>query len=188
MNMPPTDLLTDFATLFAYNWYRDFPMDGYSRDVGSVSDWNIHTGISVRRVADLLGLFTHFESSNRTDAVLRDNQGSPVLFAEWEWNDPSQIPINEPAKLSDAALQHAPHFCFLFSYVQLKRVEDAQRYILDHWNAKTPLLLSLIEYTGRSTRLFHEMSMFRLENGQWTLLRQQPALAWALPGTRWYTQ
>lgn len=179
------DLLNDFATLFAYNWYRDFPMDGYNRDMGSLSDWNIHTGITVRRVGDLLGFFTHFESSNRTDAVVRDAQRSPILFAEWEWIDPSRQQIGEPKKLSDAALAHNPQFCFLFSYVLQGSIECAHQFIAENWKAQVPLLVSLIEYTGITKRTFHQMSMHQLHNGQWTLLREQPALAWALPGTRW---
>ncbi|MFC3943245.1 hypothetical protein CCU68_25080 [Pseudomonas gingeri NCPPB 3146 = LMG 5327] len=183
--MPDTSLLNDFATLFAYSWYRDFPMDGYSRDMGSTSDWNIHTGYTVRRVADLMGYFAHFESSNRTDAVIRDTLRAAVVFAEWEWLSPCENRINEPKKLSDAAMTENPRFCFLFSYAPTGTIERQLDYISGHWQADVPLLISLVEFEGTSKRFFKGMSMHRLHDGTWQLLREQRALAWDVPGTRW---
>src|SRR5579871_4698330 len=76
--------LTDFATIFAHLWYRDFPLQWSLRDKAQPADWTTHIGIAVRSTADLLGLFTHFESGGRTDAVLRDTCGA-VAALEWEW-------------------------------------------------------------------------------------------------------
>lgn len=179
------DLLQDFSTLFAYSWYRDFPMDGYSRDIGSLSDWNIHTGYTVRRVADLMGYFAHFESGNRTDAVIRDTQRGPIVFAEWEWLSPYENRINEPEKLSDAALKERPGFCFLFSYAPVGTIERQLGYIASKWRADVPLLVSLVEFEGSSTRIFKDMFMYRLNGGIWHLVREQQALAWNVQGTRW---
>ncbi|MGC4011836.1 MAG: hypothetical protein QM805_24290 [Pseudomonas sp.] len=183
--MSRTTLLHDFATLFAYNWHRDFPVDGFNRDMGSRSDWNIHTGITVRRVADLMGYFAHFESSNRTDSVIRDAQRNAVAFAEWEWKSPAKSAINEPKKLSDAAKKEAPQFCFLFSYTPRGTLQKSLDFVASQWSADTPLLVSLIEYSGTRRRTFHDMSLFQLRNGVWKCLRRQPALSWHLAGTRW---
>src|SRR5262249_53976446 len=76
--------LTDFATIFAHMWYRDFPLQRSLRDKAQRADWTTHIGIAVGSTADLLGLFTHFESGGRTDAVLRDTRGA-VAALEWEW-------------------------------------------------------------------------------------------------------
>ncbi|KPA92101.1 hypothetical protein PF66_01685 [Pseudomonas asplenii] len=180
-----TDLLNDFSTLFAYCWYRDFPLDGYSRDWGSTSDWNIHTGYTVRRVADLMGYYAHFESSGRTDAVIRDAQKSAVVFAEWEWESPLENEINEPKKLSDAALKERPQFCFLFSYAPTGTLEKQLAYIEQYWEADVPLLVTLIEYEGFNKRIFKTMVMYRLDHGTWSHVREQQALSWDVAGTRW---
>ena len=73
----------DFATLFQYLWYRDFPIDEIARG-GKRSDWTIHVGIVVRNVADLMGLATRFESGGRKDAILRSMAGDEIAI-EWEW-------------------------------------------------------------------------------------------------------
>ncbi|QXI31160.1 hypothetical protein [Pseudomonas vanderleydeniana] len=179
------DLLNDFSTLFAYCWYRDFPLDNTYRDMGSTSDWNIHTGLTVRRVADLMGYYAHFESGGRTDAVIRDSQNSPVLFAEWEWCSPCENSINEPEKLSNAAIKERPQFCFLFGYMPTGTLEKQQAYIEKWWKADLPLLVTLVEYEGSSTRFFKRMLTHRLDNGIWSLVREQHALSWNVAGTRW---
>src|SRR6516165_7808377 len=78
-------LLTDFATILAYMWYRDFPLLHSVREKAQRADWTTHIGITVRSTADLMGLFTCFESGGRTDAVLRDRNKMPVAALEWEW-------------------------------------------------------------------------------------------------------
>jgi hypothetical protein len=75
---------SDFATLFAYMWYRDFPIQKSSQQNVQRADWTMHLGIAVRAVADLMGLFTYFESGSRTDTVLKNNNGDFVAAVEWE--------------------------------------------------------------------------------------------------------
>ena len=79
-----SSIARDFSTLFSYLWYSEFPLDGWNRESGSPSDWNVHSAVSVRKTAELFGLFVHFESGNRTDAVIRDRAKSAVAFVEWE--------------------------------------------------------------------------------------------------------
>ena len=179
------DLLNDFSTLFSYCWYRDFPLDNSYRDMGSTSDWNIHTGLTVRRVSDMMGYYAHFESGGRTDAVIRDSQKAPVLFAEWEWNSPCENEINEPKKLSDAVLKARPRFCFLFSYAPVGTLKDQLNYIQVAWEAHVPLLVTLVEYEGSSNRFFKTMITYRLDSGVWSQVREQQALSWDVAGTRW---
>lgn len=80
-------LLRDFATIYSQMWYRDFPLQRGPAEKKDVqrADWNTHIGVAVRSTADLLGLFTRFESGGRTDAVLRENDGRTVAMLEWEW-------------------------------------------------------------------------------------------------------
>ncbi|MEE8413762.1 MAG: hypothetical protein V3R96_04355, partial [Dehalococcoidales bacterium] len=73
----------DFATLFQYCWYRDFPIDPVSTGAKR-ADWTIHIGVVVRSVADLIGYVARFESGGRTDAVLRSRNGNEFAI-EWEW-------------------------------------------------------------------------------------------------------
>ena len=75
--------IEDFATLFQYFWYRDFPIDQISTGAKR-TDWTIHIGIVVRNVADLIGLVTRFERGGRKDAVLRSTDGDEIAI-EWEW-------------------------------------------------------------------------------------------------------
>lgn len=75
----------DFETLFQYFWHRDFPIGEGPLAVGARrSDWTIHTGLVVRNIADLMGLWARFESGRRTDAVLRSGEGDAIAI-EWEW-------------------------------------------------------------------------------------------------------
>ena len=85
----------DFATLFQYCWYRDFPVNSISTGAGA--DWTIHIGVVVRNVADLMGYVTRFEHGGRKDAVLRGTEGDEIAV-EWEWGD---VRGNELKKLKE---------------------------------------------------------------------------------------
>jgi hypothetical protein len=67
--------LEDFATLFQYCWYNNFPIDKIIATGAKRADWTIHIGLVVRRVGDLLGFVTRFEHGGRTDAILRMGVG-----------------------------------------------------------------------------------------------------------------
>src|SRR4030042_5987281 len=74
----------DFATLFQYFWYRDFPMDAKIAIGAGRVDWTIHIGVVVRKIADFMGLVTRFEEGGRKDAMLRSTDGDEIAV-EWEW-------------------------------------------------------------------------------------------------------
>ena len=73
----------DFAALFQYFWYRDFPMDAKMATGAGRVDWTIHIGVVVRNIADLMGLVTRFERGSRKDAILRSTEGDEIAI-EWE--------------------------------------------------------------------------------------------------------
>jgi hypothetical protein len=108
--MPPLSAherlwLDDFATIFAHMWYRDFPR----REDVQRADWTMHIGFTVRATADLMGLFTHFESGGRTDAVLKDNKNEPVAALEWEnrgFHEGDAV-VNEFGKLQEWCTKHS---------------------------------------------------------------------------------
>lgn len=176
----------EFATLFSCLWYRDFPLDGYHRDGGFTSDWTIHTGIVIRKVSDLLGIFTHFESGGRCDAVLRDNNNNPVVFAEWEWQSPAEVEINEISKLRDISAKERPVFCFLLTYTPENCVEKVLTNAKKEWGTNERIIIfGLITYTGSPYRTFRRLKIYMLEGGTLTLLKDQPALPWEVEGSKW---
>lgn len=61
----------DFVAMFNALWYRDFPVVRANIEIGKRALWTSHIASVVKGSADLLGLFTCFESGNRTDAVIR---------------------------------------------------------------------------------------------------------------------
>jgi hypothetical protein len=115
--------LTDFATIFAHMWYRDFPLQQSLREKAQRADWTTHISIAVRSTADLMGLFTSFESGGRTDALLCDNNKKVVAALEWEWAalHRGDTMINEFNKLKDLCAQTGFedfHFAGLIGYAR----------------------------------------------------------------------
>jgi len=182
----------DFAALFQYCWYRDFPMDQKSPGARR-SDWTIHTGIVVRNIADLMGFHSRFESGKKKDAVLRNTE-QDVIALEWEWEG---VWGNELVKLkkhklwsydknSDRLLKYA----VLITYTHTYNIDKVYERVKDEWeNAPWPLLLILID-VEESKKLFShkefiniQMSVF--DKGKLSHLRLAPALPWKVPKTRW---
>lgn len=179
-------LAHDFSTLYSYLWYSGFPLDGWNRDNGSISDWTTHSAITFRNTADLFGYFVHFESGgNKTDAVLRDRNGENIAFAEWEWKDPASERINEPQKLASAWEQYRPHFCFLLTYVEEGALREAVREICEEWENDGLLILCVVTYQRAGLREFKELVFFEVCQGKDKVIRRQPALPWNIKGTKW---
>jgi hypothetical protein len=195
--------LTDFATIFAHMWYRDFPLQRSLRDKAQRADWTTHIGITVRATADLLGLFTHFESGGRTDAVLRDAQGA-VAALEWEWAalHRGDTVITEFGKLQDRCASdqfRGVRFAGLIGYARETSVRARDDYtsrsaaVLEgytiRWPAELPPLLLVVvhfEWGGRSEgRQFTIMTIDAIEGGNRNPLRVQPAYPWDVANSRW---
>ncbi len=188
----------DFATLFQYFWYRDFPIDQKATGARR-SDWTIHTGIVVRNVADLMGFVTRFESGKRKDAVLRSTEGDEIAI-EWEWSGVLGEKANELEKLkchrvwsADESKERLLKYAVLITYTHTYNIDRVYERVKAEWKeAPCPLLLILID-VEKSNKFFAgaefeniQMSIFSEgEKVERKELRFAPALPWEVAGTRW---
>lgn len=186
--------LNDFATLFAHEWYRDFPMHPRHRPKPRRPDWTRHIAGTVRTAADIMGLFTHFESVNRIDAVLRDNKSATIAALEWEWLALHNGKLNEFTKLMSNCWGNERlkgiQFACLIGYAR----KGTAAAVLDNFTAGwigdglPPLLLVAIhfEWKGRKIgRRFSDMTMVEITGGKRRTLREQPAYPWEVAASRW---
>jgi hypothetical protein len=199
-------LLMDFATIFAHMWYRDFPLQPSFRQKAQRADWTTHIGIAVRSTADLMGLFTHFESGGRTDAVLKDNRGNAVAALEWEWSSlhRGDAVVTEFPKLMACCAKEdfrGLRFACLIGYARsgigARGAGDyAERTatVLDSYKERwvgdlPPLLLVAIHFdtTGqrKAVRDFTRVTIDVIKGGSRTPLREQTAYPWKVIGSRW---
>lgn len=183
--------LNDFASIFAHMWYRDFPVEPTHRGIGRRADWTIHIGVAVRGTADLMGLFTHFESGGRTDAILRDNAGRTLAALEWEWNSLESSTLNELDKLKDRCSRidfQGIRFACLIGYVSETHASIVIDDIAARWNPDLPtLLLVVVLYNPgpNDTRKFAKMVFYAIREGRRVVLREQKARPWEVDGSRW---
>jgi hypothetical protein len=208
-NSPSTERpwLTDFATIFAHMWYRDFPLQHALREKAQRADWTTHISLAVRSAADLMGLFTCFESGGKTDAILQDSNKKVVAALEWEWNALHKLG-NEFGKLCDHCGKddsNRPRFAGLIGYFREKSIhkgadqddyESLSAEVLENYTKKwppkaPPLLLVLVHYenAGRDehfqTRKFKQMRFYQVAVHERALFREQPACPWDVVGSRW---
>ncbi len=187
----------DFATLFQYFWYRDFPMDEAA--IGALRvDWTIHIGIVVRNVADLMGFVTRFERGGRKDAILRSTDGDEVAI-EWEWGG---VWGNELQKLKDHKVwsgvkdrERLLRYAVLIAYTHPPNIQKVYDHVMKKWEegegARWPLLLILIDLIEvpkskfSMGKEFKNIQMSVFHKGERRELRSAPALPWEVPGTRW---
>jgi len=185
----------DFATLFQYLWYRDFPMDQKSPGARR-SDWTIHTGIIVRNIADLFGFHTRFESGKRKDAVLRNTEQDMVAL-EWEWEG---VWGNELEKLKrhkvwscDKNPERLLKYAVFITYTHTPNIGEVYKHVRKEWKgAQWPLLLILVDLEESKKFFSHkefkniQMSIFNEgENVECRKFRSALAFPWEVPGTRW---
>ncbi len=185
----------DFATLFQYLWYRDFPVSQSA--VGARrSDWTIHIGLVVRGIADLLGFHARFESGHRKDAVLRSGDGDEIAV-EWEWggawgNELKKLKEHRgwtPKKDCDHLLKYAA----LITYTHTPNIEKVYGHVTDEWEgARWPLLLILIDleeskifFTGKE---FKSINMSIFESCGQRVIRDAPAFPWKIGSSRWWVE
>ncbi len=190
----------DFATLFQYFWYRDFPIDQISTGAKR-ADWTIHIGIVVRNVADLMGFVTRFERGGRKDAILRSTDGDEVAI-EWEWGVYGAMSYK---KLKDHKVwsgvkdrERLLRYAVLVTYTHTPNIEIFYKHVIAKWEegegARWPLLLILIDLIEVPKSQFSmgkefkniQMSIFsKGEKVERTQLRSAPAFPWEVSGTRW---
>lgn len=182
--------LADFATVFAHLWYQGFPAHPSFRRRMDQADLTIHIGSTTRTTADLMGLFSHFESSVRTGAVLRDNINVAVAAVEWEYRRLSSPDVNEVDRLKERAadpdfkgLRFACRITYVEEDVTAATLADIQR----HWSgALVPLLLITIHFLMKPKPVFTKLTFHEIRrDGKKSLLREQEALPWKVAGSRW---
>lgn len=178
-------LINDFVSTMNLFWYRDFPVSQTYKLNGSRAEWTIHIGICVRACADLMGLFTYFESGQRTDAILKDNKENHIAHIEWEWGEPISAGADEIEKLFIS--KENTRISVLITYSHQDNHDQNIRYITQYWKSSDfPLIVMLVTFSKQSgRRLFHDLETYLVKNGQAKLLRRQPALPWNAKGTRW---
>lgn len=175
----------DFIALFNVLWYRDFPLAKQHKETGSRAEWTTHIGICARTSADLMGYFTYFEHGNRTDAVIKDNQGSVISNLEWEWKEPRFVEkVNEIKQLRTSAEECK--FSVFVSYSDNRFHDENMRSVSDQWgNAPQPLVFVVIRFDLLGARVFRQMETHHIQNGIRKKIRSQPALPWEANGKRW---
>ena len=183
----------DFATLFLYFWYRDFPMDAKKAvGVGRV-DWTIHIGVVVRKIADLMGLVTRFEEGGRKDAMLRSTDGDEIAV-EWEWGG---VWGNELEKLENHIVwskgndrERLLKYAVLITYTHPPNIQKVYDHVMKEWGgARWPLLLILLNLIESNKypmgKEFRNIQMSVFDERERRELRSAPAFPWEVAGTRW---
>ncbi len=181
----------DFATLFQYFWYRDFPMDAKKATGAGRVDWTIHIGVVIRNIADLMGLVTRFEKGGRKDAILRSTAGDEVAI-EWEWGG---VWGNELEKLKNHRVwskdkERLLKYAVLVTYTHPPNIQKVYNHVMGKWEgAQWPLLLILIDLIESKKyamgKEFKNIQMSVFDKGERRELRSAPAFPWEVPETRW---
>ena len=186
----------DFATLFQYFWYRDFPIDQIYTGAKR-TDWTIHIGIVVRNVADLMGLVTRFERGGRKDAVLRSTDGDEIAI-EWEWegiwggNELEKLKLHEVWS-KNKGNKRLLKYAVLITYTHPPNVGKVYNHVIEKWSGvQWPLLLILIDLKESkefsSGKEFKNIQMCVFDRNDHRELRIAPAFPWKVSGTRWYKE
>jgi hypothetical protein len=133
-------------------------------------------------------LFTCFETGGKTDAVVEDAAGHKWAKIEWEWIQPHAETVNEIDKLASSA-DDADTFIFIgYSRSDEPGHSDMNiAKIRKTWgNIDKPLIVFLITFSREhGKRRFETLETHLVQRGKHRQLRQQPALPWEAPGTKW---
>ena len=178
----------DFVVLYNALWYQDFPVTPDHPDFGRRAVWTTHIASTVKQCADLMGLFTCFESGGRTDAVIQTADRRPWAKIEWEWDQPASPKVNEFGKLANDDAD-------VSIYIGYSRLQDGDkttheanlRAIDTAWkNVERPLLVFLTTFEKRGQhRDFLRLETHIFSGGEHNKLRQQEAYPWEVGGTKW---
>lgn len=177
--------LDDFITLYNAFWYRDFPVTQGGKDIASRADWTTHIATSIRQVASFMGLYSCFESGGRTDAELQFNDRTVWAKLEWEWEEPRGDAVGELAKLASVAT--ACEVCVFIGYSSVEHKGANLAKISAAWEGvHNPLAVFLVSFDAQGLRRrFQRLETFLFDGHGYQLLRDQPALPWECPKTRW---
>lgn len=175
----------DLVSLFNALWYRDFPVTPVHMHLGRRAVWTTHIASIIKRSADYMGYFTCFETGGRTDAVIQKADGTAWARVEWEWAQPRFDKVNEIVKLSEST-QSASDLAVFVGYSDARFHNENVQSILGQWRSAGTLLAFIVEFEleGR-TRRFTKLRSYVFKDGVFKALRQQEALPWHVPGSRW---
>lgn len=181
----------DFVALYNALWYRDFPVTPNRQDINRRALWTTHIASTVKQSADLLGLFTCFETGGKTDAVIEDATGRKWAKVEWEWIQPHSEGVNEIDKLA-TAVDEADTFIFI-GYSRSDNSNHSEMNIAKitkTWgDIDKPLIAILVTFSRENgKRRFQRLETHLIQRGKHKKLREQPALPWEAAGTKWAVQ
>jgi hypothetical protein len=178
----------DFVSLYNALWYRDFPVTPSRQDINRRALWTTHIATTVKQAADLLGLFTCFETGGKTDAVVEEATGRKWAKIEWEWIQPHAEGVNEIDKLA-SSVDEADTFIFIgYSRSDEPSHSDLNiAKILQTWGSiEKPLIAILVTFSRvQGKRRFETLQTHVFQRGRHRILREQPALPWEATGTKW---
>lgn len=178
----------DFVALFNALWYKDFPITPGRLDINRRALWTTHIATTVKQAADMLGLYTCFETGGKTDAVVEDANGKKWAKIEWEWSQPKNNDVNELDKLV-ASADEAETFIFI-GYSRLDHHNANLEKIIKTWGGiNKPLLVFLVTFDlTKKKRVFESLQTHLFQGGKHKRLREQEALPWLATGTKWAVQ
>lgn len=181
----------DFVILFNALWYRDFPFVRGHEPKNQRALFTAHLNAVVKGCADLMGYFTLFEESNRTDIIIRSANVKENIPAwakvELEWIAVRHLQrVNEIHKLSSALEKNEADNYVFVGHANEKHLKDEIAALENQWLHKKHLLVFLIVGgpVGDQQR-FHTLQTYRIRAGKATKVRQQHAYPWEVPDTRW---
>jgi len=198
----------DFVALFNALWYQRFPVEIGHPDVGRRAVWTTHIASIIKQIGDMKGYFTCFETGGRTDAVIQTTELIPGMRAgrrktqprknwariEWEWRQPRfREAVNEIAKLSaaietsaDADGSGGSEIPIFIGYSDIAHHDENMEAIVEQWDADVQLLAFIVRFRIEGgARHFLSLRTYKVSQGKATLVRQQPALPWDVPNSRW---
>lgn len=178
----------DFIALYNALWYRDFPVTPMRLDINRRALWTTHIASTIKQCADLLGHFTCFETGGKTDAVVENASGKKWMKIEWEWFQPHSENVNEIDKLA-AAVEDAETFVFI-GYSRSDEPSHSElniSKIIGIWGViDKPLIVFLVTFSrDHGKRIFEKLQTHVIQGGRHRQIREQPALPWEVPGTKW---
>jgi hypothetical protein len=177
----------DFISLFNALWYRDFPFVRGREPKTVRAMYTAHINTIVKSCADLMGFFTLFEQGTRTDIIIHKASKQILAKVELEWMQPFREKFNELDKLSAAAKKNEADTFILITYSESRFLLKNLAKIKQKWPHKAKnLLLFLVQFSqnGRK-RQFLTLQTYRVKSGKAIKVREQYALPWEVPGTRW---
>lgn len=181
------DRTTDFISLYNAFWYRDFPVVNGPVNFAKRADWTTHIATSIRQIASMMGLFSCFESGGRTDAELQHADRKVWAKLEWEWDEPRDHnpDTGEVQKLASASGK--ADVCVFIGYSQERYLEANLEQIRNSWSAiPKPLIVFLVTFEQYGEwRCYRELHTYIVDSNGVQPVRQQPALPWEVPNSRW---